>query len=119
MKLEFNSNDLTEDSFKLLMETATLSAGDVLDLSDLDLEADIDIEISSFKDQEVIDEYMKRFGPDEDAATRAFTLIAEGRTDDAMHVLSGSFPVAPPYHEMAIAAVIARGRAKEAIHAES
>lgn len=117
MKLEFNSNDLTEDSFKLLLQTATLSAGDVLDLSDLDLEADIDVDIASFKDQEVIDEYMKRFGVDE--AALAYSLIAEGRSEDAMHILSGSFPAALPYHELAVAAVIARGRAKEAIHAES
>ena len=124
MRLEFSTDDLTDDSYKLLMETATLSlcgpdGEDRLDLSDLDLEADIEVDLANFQDQQIIDEYQKRFGIDENVVGRAYELIGAGRVDDAMDLLADEFRLPPPYHEKRIAALIARGRAKEALHAQS
>lgn len=59
------------------------------------------------------EEFETRFTDAVDMVPRIYRLMAEGAIAEAMEEMSRAFDLAPPSHEMRIAARIAAGRQKE------
>jgi hypothetical protein len=76
------------------------------------VDADVDVELSEFDDDDVMEYYETTFFAGS-PARRAYAMLAEGRIDEAMEVLSNAHDLPPPQHEKKLAALIAKGREKE------
>jgi hypothetical protein len=88
------------------------------EMPDLECAVKVEVEIMEFDDQDVIDDYERRFGVDADIIGRLYRLLAEGRPEDAMELMAREFDLATPYQERRVWAKVTAGRTKERLHAQ-
>lgn len=82
-------------------------------LDDMIVTVDVEIDISQFADDDIRDEFERRFLDLGGIAPGIYRLMAQGDIAEAMDEMSRAFDLAPPSHQKRIADRIAAGRAKE------
>ncbi len=80
------------------------------DVPDLECGVRMNVEIDEFDDDEIEDEFRRRFGVDFDPVARIYRLLAEGNSAAAMDLMAREFDLAPPHHEKKLADLLSRGR---------
>lgn len=79
------------------------------EIDNLTLMIEVDIELSEFGDDKVVDRYNQIMGGN--WAERAYRYLAEGNVEAAMDEMHQHLGLAPPSHERAIADLLTMGRA--------
>jgi len=103
VSIDFDKIDSRE--FDAWCESMNLKPNEI---DNLPVEVEVDVSISDFDEEEVIDRYREIMGGD--WVERAYRYMAEGNVEAAMDEMHRELGLAPPSHECAVADLLTAGR---------